>query len=276
MELVADSGFNINNALPLYNFGVENIEESGNCAGLDYLSMLSYKKSEILKGKTFTSVYIKNNNEKIRDLNLSSYDCILNGNASSYLPSSDELKSIYKTNSLNNDSNKIFLLDNLKSTDDYDLVKGILLLQLWVNKNFKYQTASSLSSFFGYTQESNCPSSELDLIKNELLKGNPVSVTVTNANGSGHNLIGYKLYQHKIYKNYYYLKVIDTNKIDEDNLFVIFSIREKQLYGIYSPSGLYAHNSYVYSKKIECSTYDGKLLHKTNVRNFIFNNWDKD
>ena len=70
--------------------------------------------------------------------------------------------------------------------------------------------------------------------------------------------------------------MFDTNYINDDNLFVIFYLYDDYLYGIYSPFGLYARNSYVYSKKIECSTYDGKLLHKTNVRNFIINNWNKD
>ena len=75
---------------------------------------------------------------------------------------------------------------------------------------------------------------------------------------------------------YYYLKVLDTNKIEKEDLYVIFYADDEYLHGIYSPSGLYARNSYVYSKKIECSTYDGKLLHKTNVENIIFNNWDND
>ena len=275
LSLVADSGFSSINALPLYNFGITDIEEIGNCAGLDYLSMLSFKEDEMLKGTTFSNVSIKYNKEKINSLNLSNYESILNGSAGNFIPSSENFKSIYKDSNLevkNGSIDKIFLLDNIKNTNDYELLKGILLLQKWASENFSKQTATSFSSFKYYTQESLCPSSELDLIKNELSLGNPVSVTVTTYDGNGHNLIGYQLYQNKTFKDYYYLRVIDTNKISEDDLFVIFYNTNGSLYAIYSPSGLYTKNKYVYAKKIECSTYDGKLLHKTNTRW----SWDKD
>lgn len=290
MVLVADSGFSVTkNGLPFYNLAVTGkdiklcIDIGGLCEGISYLTMMAYIDSDLLAEENFDKSMVNNflkDYDGSSSLGITDIHMILDKNASAYQPDTEALQSLVYQKGKEEYGSRIVDIDTIKDTYDYDLIKTLAFYWYYFN-NERVLNYMELKQQDVLDISRSCPSSELDLVIEELKAGRPVAVTVDDFEG-GHSVVGYRLWQDMKNPKLYYMDVYDSNfPMSSEPQIIIYKGDydgdKESYYFYYAPEKLEGdeekvNTDYLFTYYMHFSDYKGRLLHKNNT----VEHWNED
>lgn len=288
-ELVAFSGFNYKlDTLPFNNLAFSDARDGGVCVGMVYYEALNYLQPEALKVMDFSfltrkiSRFDKEYGPLLDvETEIVAADEAFEGRLYKYEPMDIKLRTNVVTNAMQDweesvapTKEKVALSELESSKPDENMVKSIYWLWGWGNLicNEQVDLLTEEGHFDG-----NLPvitGDMLDVMKEELEAGRPLSIIIGRVGGSRHSILGYKLTQDVKDPDIYYLHVADSNypanyyNGRESKFRIVFCKGtykgEEALYYMYGPNMLASGSSLAqYTRDLVISDSFGVMLNRS-------------